>query len=131
MQRGRETFGSTATLRYHPHRQRYRYDDRDCRPRVRLDRGRADSFDQFPLHVSADSSYNDAAERDIVENFEANGDTFVFDGIAGFDSDIDYIDTAAFSGGGDNSEARLTDLGGDSRSIEIDVDGDGASVRTT
>jgi hypothetical protein len=49
----------------------------------------------------------------------------VFAGIGGFVSAIDFIDTAAFSGGGDNSEARLTDLGGGFELIEIDVDGDG------
>jgi Ca2+-binding RTX toxin-like protein len=84
-----------------------------------------DSFDQFRL-TSVQDSYSNAAERDIVENFDVNDDIFVFDGIDGFVSNIDYIDTAAFSGGGDSSEARLTDLGGGFSLIEIDVDGDGA-----
>jgi hypothetical protein len=82
------------------------------------------SFDSIRF-ISVQDSYTDGATRDVVENFETNDDTFVFDGISGFVSNIDYIDTAAFSGGGDNSEARLSDIGGGFSLIEIDVDGDG------
>ncbi|MGH6767502.1 MAG: hypothetical protein ACRECO_00620 [Xanthobacteraceae bacterium] len=81
------------------------------------------SFDQIRF-TSVQDSYNDAATRDIVEDFETVEDTFLFDGIGGFVSNISYIDAAAFSGGGDNSEARLTDLGGGFELIVIDVDGD-------
>jgi len=86
-----------------------------------------DSFDEFRF-TSVQDSYVEVVQpgsRDVVENFETSDDTFVFAGISGFVSNIDYIDTAAFSGGGDNSEARLSDLGGGFSLIEIDVDGDG------
>ncbi len=79
------------------------------------------SFDQFRF-TSVQDSYNTAAERDVVEGFDASGDTFVFDGID-FATSVTFVGSDPFTGTG--SEARLSDLGGGFELLEIDVDGDG------
>jgi hypothetical protein len=81
--------------------------------------------------------------RDQVTGFDASQDHFVFDGmlqsgtnITGFrGGSIDFIGAgngpiamggeAAFTGGGDQSEARLANIGG-LLVVQIDVDGDGS-----
>jgi hypothetical protein len=66
--------------------------------------------------------------RDTVTNFDAANDLFVFDGMSGgptgFRGTFNFVDTGPFTGGGDNSEARLADVGG-LTVLQIDIDGDG------
>jgi Ca2+-binding RTX toxin-like protein len=72
-----------------------------------------------------DSSIN--IGRDVVTNFDADHDKFVFDGIGGpngLRGTFEFLDSGSFTGGGDNSEAILTNIGGVDI-LQIDVDGDG------
>lgn len=95
--------------------------------------------DKFGFATIADSAWG--VERDQVTDFDANADQFVFIGmnesetnVNGFrGGSIDFIGAGdgpiavggevAFTGGGDQSEARLANIGG-TMVLQIDVDGD-------
>ncbi len=79
--------------------------------------------DTFRFTSVADSP---SAGNDTITNFDADHDTFKFDGMMGangFASAVHFVGTAGFDGGG-LSEANLVNVGGVTV-LQIDVDGDG------
>jgi hypothetical protein len=71
----------------------------------------------------ADSQFVLGGAHDIVTNFNAANDAFVFDAAVGLHGMISFIDSDEFAGNG-VSQARL-DTSGMQPMLQIDVDGDG------
>jgi VCBS repeat-containing protein len=79
--------------------------------------------DNFRFTGVADSTINGTS--DTVVNFDAGSDTFTFSGIGVANGSIQYVDIAAFAGGGQAS-AHLQNLGAGNDLLQIDINGDGA-----
>ena len=74
-------------------------------------------------YVSVADSEFSVGNRDIVTNFDANNDAFVFGPAVGLVTAINFIDSNPFTNTG-VSQARI-DTSGPQPMLQIDVDGDG------
>jgi Ca2+-binding RTX toxin-like protein len=79
--------------------------------------------DNFRFTSIADSA---AGAADTIHNFDAANDSFTFSGITIVGGSIEYVDSAAFLGGG-HASAHLQDFGGGNNLVQIDTNGDGTS----
>ena len=74
----------------------------------------------YLVYTAVDQST--ATARDVVTDFNANGDILLFSGL--LVGNFAFVGAGSFSGGSDNSEARFNDT---TKLLQVDTNGDGAA----